>query len=131
MLYVPKVEILVDSCTPMIKKKSTSFFIFSPYFVTNTLLITSYGIGVGATMDTTKVDEKEVLVSRKIKAEEGLVEGTFEVLRPGMHTLRIEFDNTYSYLRSKSIQYRFDVDESFAAVADSGEIEVGLENLSL
>lgn len=66
------------------KKKSTSFFIFSPYFVTNTLLITSYGIGVGATMDTTKVDEKEVLVSRKIKAEEGLVEGTFEVLRPGM-----------------------------------------------
>ena len=78
------------------------------------VLVAGYGIGVEAKLMTMggdgaadKKEEEIVLPSRKIKAEEGLVEGTFEVCRPG--TLRFEFDNTYSMLRSKSVQYRVEI----------------------
>ena len=51
---------------------------------------------------------------RKIKADEGLVTGTFDVKNAG--TLVITFDNSYSLLRSKTIQYRFDVDSDTVPV---------------
>tara|TARA_B100000795_G_C22786054_1_gene434675 strand:- start:845 stop:1195 length:351 start_codon:yes stop_codon:yes gene_type:complete len=91
------------------------------------ILVAGYGISVGAKLKSksqgeTKEEEKVVLVARKIKAEEGLVVGTFDVLKEG--TLLIEFDNTYSYLRSKTVQYRFDFDMSVTVDAGNVEVEV-------
>jgi hypothetical protein len=94
------------------------------------VLVAGYGIGVGATMNTTTTTntmntttegEKEVVLkARKIKAEEGLVVGTFEVLHAGV--LTIEFDNSYSYLRSKTVQFRFDVDATMVAKVEEVEV---------
>ena len=92
------------------------------------VLVAGYGVGVGATMklggggsnkeskDSKESKEKgeEVLPTRKIKADEGLVTGTFDVKNAG--TLVITFDNSYSLLRSKTIQYRFDVDSDTVPV---------------
>jgi hypothetical protein len=35
-------------------------------------------------------------------------------------TLKITFDNTYSILRSKTIQYRFDVDADAVPISNDG-----------
>ena len=85
-----------------------------PISIKYEVLVAAYGIGVEAKMvtsssDDTGSDKKEqvVMPARKIKAEEGLVQGVFQVEKPG--TLKFEFDNTYSILRSKSIQYRVEI----------------------
>ena len=83
------------------------------------VLIAGYGLGVGATMSVGETkEEEEVLPMRKIKADEGLVSGTFDVKSAG--TLKITFDNTYSILRSKTIQYRFDVDADAVPISNDG-----------
>ncbi len=78
-----------------------------PCTVKYEVLVAAYGVSVGAKMDTAEDGEADALPARKIKAEEGLVQGTFTVARPGR--LLIELDNSYSMLRSKTVQFRFDI----------------------
>ena len=106
-----------------------------PIRVKYEVLVAAYGIGVEAKMITAgggADDDKGevVLKSRKIKADEGLVEAHFEVHRPG--TLRFEFDNTYSMLRSKSVQYRVEIvtepaeEEEVGGEAKAADVEFTL-----
>eukprot|EP00946_MAST-07B_sp_MAST-7B-sp1_P003295 g3295.t1 len=85
-----------------------------PVSIKYEVLVAAYGIGVEAKLvmsgdgGASGADKTEVVLTpRKIKAEEGLVQGTFEVQKPG--TLHFEFDNSYSMLRSKSVQYRVEI----------------------
>ena len=50
----------------------------------------------------------DVMDAVKIKAENGLTTGVMRIPSPG--NLKIVFDNSYSILRSKSLQYRIDID---------------------
>lgn len=117
-----------------ISKENTLGMTF-PCTVKWCVLVASYGLSVRAQMLDGKVTGdaaavrqmaerlgRDVLPARKIKATEGLVEGSFEVARPGK--LVITLDNSYSYLRSKSVQFRFEVDTAAveAAMEARGEL---------
>ena len=117
-----------------ISKENTLGMTF-PCTVKWCVLVASYGLSVRAQMLDGKVTGdaaavrqmaerlgRDVLPARKIKATEGLVEGSFEVARPGK--LVITLDNSYSFLRSKSVQFRFEVDTAAveAAMEARGEL---------
>ena len=89
-----------------------------PATVKYEILVAGFGVGVGATMNTATPGGEPCIAPRKMKADEGLIEGTFTVDRPG--TLRVEFDNTYSFLRSKTAQYHFEIDTGDSVVAGGG-----------
>lgn len=77
-----------------------------PMTVTWSVMVKDYGIGVECKIKSEN-KEKVVFDYRKIKAEEGLVEGTFTIEQPGC--LVITLDNSYSILRSKEVEYSFTV----------------------
>ena len=89
-----------------------------PATVRFNFLVAGYGVGVGATMSTATPGSEPCIAPRKMKADEGLIEGTFVVERPG--TLRVEFDNSYSVLRSKTVQYTFEIDVGDSVMAGGG-----------
>lgn len=75
----------------------------APMKVAYTILVEAYGIGVSCAYKT----GSEVLAYRKIKSEDGRVEGVFEATEAGI--LVVTLDNTYSMLRSKTVNFRFDM----------------------
>jgi hypothetical protein len=56
--------------------------------------------------------------SGKVKAEEGPAKGTWTIDAQGSGVVRVEFDNGYSMLRSKTVKYSFDLNTLDRIAAD-------------
>ena len=63
----------------------------------------------------------------KIKADRGLVKGSFHVPLAG--TVQLVFDNSYSILRSKTLEYRVEVVIPEGAVVPPAEPELRDEDI--
>ena len=74
--------------------------------------------------------------SGKVKAEEGPTKGTWVIDAQGSGVVRVEFDNGYSMLRSKTVKYSFDVNSTgsgggAAAVDDVVVAAAGVADVNL
>lgn len=93
---------------------------FAGIKVNYSVVMSGYGINVSATLKPldSKADSKAVpiLAEKKVKADAGLCTGVMEIPHAG--TLSLRFDNSYSWVRSKTLKFQCKIDESSAVAVE-------------